>query len=219
MQTLKRGIALLALLFSPLTMAQDLNVQLTDWFSQRLAGFSDDVVVTIRTSPNLLPNCEQPALSVTGSAKLWGHVNVLARCANEKRYLQVNVQATGNYVVAAAPVARGGALGPANITLKRGRLDQLPPRTVLDINQIQDAVSLRDLVPGQPIQLSMLRQAWRIKAGQRVLVVASGDGFSVNAEGQALNNAAVAQNARVRMLSGQVVSGTVDPDGNILINL
>lgn len=126
MQTLKRGIALLALLFSPLTMAQDLNAQLTDWFSQRLAGFSDDVVVTIRTSPNLLPNCEQPALSVTGSAKLWGHVNVLARCANEKRYLQVNVQATGNYVVAAAPVARGGALGPANITLKRGRLDQLP---------------------------------------------------------------------------------------------
>ena len=118
-----------------------------------------------------------------------------------------------------APVARGGTLGPANITLKRGRLDQLPPRTVLDINQIQDAVSLRDLVPGQPIQLSMLRQAWRIKAGQRVLVVASGDGFSVNAEGQALNNAAVAQNARVRMLSGQVVSGTVDPDGNILINL
>lgn len=219
MQTLKRGIALLALLFSPLTMAKDLNAQLTDWFSQRLAGFSDDVVVTIRTSPNLLPNCEQPALSVTGSAKLWGHVNVLARCANEKRYLQVNVQATGNYVVAAAPVARGGALGPANITLKRGRLDQLPPRTVLDINQIQDAVSLRDLVPGQPIQLSMLRQAWRIKAGQRVLVVASGDGFSVNAEGQALNNAAVAQNARVRMLSGQVVSGTVDPDGNILINL
>lgn len=44
-------------------------------------------------------------------------------------------------------------------------------------------------------------------------------GFSVNAEGQAMNNAAVAQNARVRMTSGQIVSGTVDSDGNILINL
>lgn len=219
MQTLKRGIALAALLFSPLTLAQDLNAQLTDWFTQRLAGFSDEVVVTLRTAPNLLPRCESPAFSVTGSAKLWGNVNVLTRCANEKRYLQVNVQATGNYVVAAEPVARGGKLGPASVTLKRGRLDQLPPRTVLDINQIQDAVSLRDLAPGQPIQLTMLRQAWRIKAGQRVLVVASGEGFSVNAEGQALNNAAVAQNARVRMLSGQVVSGTVGPDGNILINL
>ena len=80
-------------------------------------------------------------------------------------------------------------------------------------------MSLRDLAPGQAIQLNMLRQAWRIKAGQRVQVVANGEGFSVNAEGKALNNAAIAQNARVRMLSGQIVSGIVDPDGNILINL
>jgi len=90
---------------------------------------------------------------------------------------------------------------------------------MLDINQAQNAISLRDLVPGQPLQLSMLRQAWLIKAGQRVMVIASGEGFSVNSQGQALNNAAVAQNARVRMTSGQVVSGTVDSDGNILINL
>jgi flagella basal body P-ring formation protein FlgA len=34
-------------------------------------------------------------------------VNVLARCANEKRYLQVAVQATGNYVVAAVPYCPG----------------------------------------------------------------------------------------------------------------
>lgn len=219
MQTFKRGIAVVALLFSPLTLAQDLNSQLTAWFSERLAGFSDEVVVTLRTPPNLLPACEQPALSIAGSAKLWGNVNVLARCGNEKRYLQVNVQATGDYVVAAAPIARGSALNSASVTLKRGRLDQLPPRTVLDINQVQEAVSLRDVVAGQPIQFTMLRQAWRIKAGQRVLVIANGDGFRVNAEGKALNNAAVAQNARVRMLSGQVVSGVVDSDGNILINL
>jgi flagella basal body P-ring formation protein FlgA len=65
----------------------------------------------------------------------------------------------------------------------------------------------------------MLRQAWRIKAGQKVQVIAQGDGFSVNGEGQAMNNASVAQSARVRMASGQVVSGMVGPDGNILINL
>lgn len=68
MQTLKRGFAVAALLFSPLTMAQDINAQLTTWFSQRLAGFSDEVVVTLRSSPNLLPSCEQPAFSMTGSA-------------------------------------------------------------------------------------------------------------------------------------------------------
>ena len=219
MWTLKSGLAATLLLLSPLVQADNLSDQLTAFFTQQLAGFSDDVSVTVRTPTNLLPSCEQPSFSVTGSAKLWGNLNVLARCANEKRYLQVTVQATGNYVVAASPIARGSVLQADSVTLKRGRLDQLPPRTMLDISQAQDSVSLRDMAPGQPIQLSMVRQAWRVKAGQRVMVVANGDGFSVNSEGQALNNAAVAQNARVRMSSGQVVSGTVGSDGNILINL
>ena len=143
----------------------------------------------------------------------------MTNCGNEKRYLQVNVQATGNYVVAAQAIARGTVLTPGSVALKRGRLDQLPPKTMLDISQAQDAVSLRDLSPDQPVQLSMLRQAWRVKAGQRVMVVANGEGFSVNSEGQALNNAAVSQSARVRMSSGQIVSGIVGADGNILINL
>lgn len=219
MRTIKRGLAATLLLLSPLAQADGLQEKLTTFFAQQLAGFSDDVKVTVRTPSNLYPSCEQPSFTVTGTTKLWGNVNVLARCANEKRYLQVAVQATGNYVVAAVPVARGSVLQSNSVTLKRGRLDQLPPRTMLDINQAQNAVSLRDVAPGQAIQLSMLRQAWRVKAGQQVMVVANGDGFSINGEGKALNNAAVAQNARVRMSSGQVVSGTVSADGNILINL
>ncbi|MGS2873584.1 flagellar basal body P-ring formation chaperone FlgA [Enterobacter huaxiensis] len=219
MRTMKRGLAATLLFLSPLVQAEGLQDRLTAFFAQQLAGFSDDVKVSVRTPPNLYPSCEQPSFTVTGTTKLWGNVNVLARCASEKRYLQVAVQATGNYVVAAVPVARGSVLQSSSVTLKRGRLDQLPPRTMLDINQAQDAVSLRDLAPGQAIQLSMLRQAWRVKAGQQVMVVANGEGFSINSEGKALNNAAVAQNARVRMSSGQVVSGTVNSDGNILINL
>ncbi|MEB7541931.1 flagellar basal body P-ring formation chaperone FlgA [Enterobacter huaxiensis] len=219
MRTMKRGLAATLLFLSPLVQAEGLQDRLTAFFAQQLEGFSDDVKVTVRTPPNLYPSCEQPSFTVTGTTKLWGNVNVLARCASEKRYLQVAVQATGNYVVAAVPVARGSVLQSNSVTLKRGRLDQLPPRTMLDINQAQDAVSLRDLAPGQAIQLSMLRQAWRVKAGQQVMVVANGEGFSINSEGKALNNAAVAQNARVRMSSGQVVSGTVSSDGNILINL
>ena len=219
MRTLKSGLAATLLLLSPLVEAENLQDRLTTFFAQQLAGFSDDVSVAVRTPPNLYPSCEQPSFNVTGTTKLWGNVNVLARCANEKRYLQVVVQATGNYVVAAVPIARGTLLQTNSVTLKRGRLDQLPPKTMLDVNQAQEAVSLRDVAPGQPIQLTMLRQAWRVKAGQQVMVVANGDGFSINSEGKALNNAAVAQNARVRMSSGQVVSGTVDSDGNILINL
>lgn len=219
MQNLKRTLTLALALLSPLAVADDLTQQLNAFFVQRLAGFSDAVKVNLRNSGGQMPACDQPALSVMGNNKLWGAQTVQAQCGTEKRYLQVFVEATGNYVVAAQPIARGSLLQPGSVTLKRGRLDQLPPRTMLNINLAQDAVSMRDLVPGQAIQLSMLRQSWRVKAGQKVQVIASGEGFSVNGAGQALNNAAVAQNARVRMPSGQVVSGQVDPDGNILINL
>src|SRR5690606_26776353 len=138
MQTLKRGLMATFLLFSPLVQADGLQDQLNTFFAQKLAGFSDEVVVTVRTPPNLYPSCEQPSFTVTGTTRLWGNVNVLARCANEKRYLQVAVQATGNYVVAAVPIPRGSLLQPDSVTLKRGRLDQLPPRTMLDINQAQE---------------------------------------------------------------------------------
>lgn len=206
-------------LISPTLLASPLESGLTAFFAARLAGVSDDVTVAIKTPANLWPACEQPQFSLPGNARLWGNLSVQARCGADKRYLQVNVQANGDYVVAAQPVPRGATLNAGAVRLMRGRLDQLPPRAMLTLNQAQDAVTLRDLAPGQPIVLSMVRQAWRVKAGQRVQVVATGDGFSINSEGQALNNAAVAQNARVRMASGQVVSGTVGADGNILISL
>jgi flagella basal body P-ring formation protein FlgA len=51
------------------------------------------------------------------------------------------------------------------------------------------------------------------------MVIASGDGFDASGEGKALNNAARSQSVRVRMGNGQIVSGKVREDGNILITL
>lgn len=70
--------------------------------------------------------------------------------------------------------------------------------------------SLRDLSPDQPIQLTHFSPgAWRVKTGQRVNVIASGDGFSANA-GSGAEQCDVPAGARVRMISGQVVSGVDD---------
>ena len=209
--------ALLA--FGPLAHAADIQTQLTDFFTQRLTGFSTEVSVSLRNAQNLKLTCDEPAFTTPGNSRLWGNLTVLAQCGNAKQYLQVSVQAMCEYVVAAAPIVRGTPIEAQSVTLMRGRLDQLPPRTMLTLAQAEDAISLRDVAIGQPIQLSMVRQSWRVKAGQKVMVIAQGDGFSINSEGQALNNAAVAQSARVRMPSGQVVSGQVNTDGNILINL
>ncbi|TNV21963.1 flagellar basal body P-ring formation protein FlgA [Buttiauxella sp. B2] len=219
MSGLKTWSIIALLLACPQVFASILDAPLSQFFQQRLAGISDEVSVVVKTPDAQLPPCPLPDFSMPGNGRLWGNVSVLARCGNDKRYIQAEVRATGNYVVATQVLPRGSVINESLVQLKRGRLDQLPPRAMLDISQASNAVTLRDIAPNQPILLSMVRQSWRVKAGQRVQVVAAGEGFSVNSEGKALNNAAVAQNARVRMDSGQVVNGVVDLDGNILINL
>lgn len=219
MKRVKIWAGITALLGSYCASAGQLDAPLTQFFQQRLAGISDEVTVKVKTPDAQLPLCPQPEFVMPANGRLWGNVSVMVRCGSDKRYLQAEVAAKGTYVVAAQALARGTVLNQSNVQLKRGRLDQLPPRTMLDLRQAANATTLRDIAPNQPIMLSMVRQSWRVKAGQRVQVVAAGEGFSINGEGKALNNAAVAQNARVRMASGQIVSGTVDADGNILINL
>ena len=51
MRTFKRGLAAALLLLSPLVQAEGLEDQLNAFFAQKLAGFSDDVRVTVL--PNL----------------------------------------------------------------------------------------------------------------------------------------------------------------------
>lgn len=84
MLTIKRSVAIIAILFSPLSTASNLTSQLHNFFSAQLAGVSDEVRVSIRTAPNLLPPCEQPLLSMSNNSRLWGNVNVLARCGNDR---------------------------------------------------------------------------------------------------------------------------------------
>ena len=98
-------------------------------------------------------------------------------------------------------------------------LDTLPPRALTEAGKALGAVSLRNISPGQPLTLAMLRRAWIIKAGQSVQVNAQGEGFNISGSGKAMNNAAAEDSVRVRMASGQIVSGVVGDDGAIRITL
>lgn len=219
MRHLRIGIAIAVIMTSPLGLAADITSLLLPYFQQRLAGISDEVSVEIKTDPAHLLSCESPDFSTPGNSRLWGNMSVMMRCGNDKRFIQVQVGAVGNYVVATRSLPRGSTMNAQSVALKRGRLDSLPTQVLTLTDQAINAVTLRDITPDMPLTRSMIRLPWRVKAGQQVRVIANGDGFSVNSEGRALNNVATGQHARVRMDSGQIVSGLVDSDGNILINL
>ncbi|MCS3433587.1 flagellar basal body P-ring formation chaperone FlgA [Klebsiella sp. BIGb0407] len=219
MRYLSLGIAFAAIMASQFSYASDIKTQLLPYFQQRLAGVSDEVSIELKTSPTHLLRCENPVFSTPANSRLWGNISVLMRCGSDKRFIQVQVGAIGHYVVATRSVPRGTILDSQSLTLKRGKLENLPAQALTLTEQAVNAVTLRDITPDMPLTRSMIRQPWLVKAGQQVQVVASGEGFSVNSEGRALNNVIAGQQARVRLNSGQIISGKVDADGNILINL
>lgn len=211
-------VTLLTLAALPASAA-DLSGQLTQFFKARDAQHASGMTVEIKTPQAQWPTCDAPQFSLPGNSRLWGSMSVAATCGDTRRFLQVQVQVTGEYLVATRLLTRGSTVSVGDFRLQNGRLDTLPARALFDTESVADAVVLRDIQPGQPVTLSMMRQPWRVKAGQSVMVIASGEGFNASGEGKALNNAILAQSVRVRMGNGQVVSGKVDADGNILISL
>lgn len=202
--------------------AGDLTAQLNQFFKSRYGETgqnADTLSVVVKTPQSQWPDCAAPQFSLPGNSRMWGNMSVAANCDQNRRYIQVQVQMTGDYLVAARRVIRGGTLTADDVKIQRGRLDTLPARTVMSAEEVTDAVALRDIIPGQPLTLMMVRQPWRVKAGQNVTVTANGGGFSISSEGRAMNNATTAQLVRVRMSSGQIVSGKVGADGIILITL
>ncbi|RWR01930.1 flagellar basal body P-ring biosynthesis protein FlgA [[Pantoea] beijingensis] len=216
---MRRALSLIVGMLSLQTHAADLPRQLEQFFKTRDVVHAAELSVVIRTPASQWPQCPTPQFSLPGNGRLWGHMSVAVNCDQERRYLQVEVQATGEYLVAAQHVTRGTAVSAADLRLKQGRLDRLPARTLLTQGEALNAISLRDLQPDQPITAVMIRQPWRVKAGQQVTVIARGEGFSAVAEGRAMNNATATQAVRVRMGNGQIVSGKATADGNILISL
>ncbi|WP_343551884.1 flagellar basal body P-ring formation chaperone FlgA [Pantoea sp.] len=219
---MRRMFTLLAPLWLALALpsyAADLTAQLTQFFQARDPQHAAGMTVVIRTPQAQWPTCDTPELQLPGNSRQWGNISIAANCDQNRRFLQVQVQVTGQYLVASRQVARGSNLSADDVRLETGRLDELPARALTDNSGVIDAVALRDIPPGQAVTATMVRQPWRVKAGQNVMVVASGNGFNASSEGRALNNASAAQMVRVRMGNGQVVSGRVDADGNILISL
>lgn len=200
-------------------MAADLDSQIAAFFSLHYANSTVQVKTQVITPQEQWPVCVDPQISLPANGRAWGRLSLSVRCAEVRRFVQTEVQVTGNYWVAARSIHSGSALTQADLQQKTGRLDTLPVRVVLNAKQALGAVSLRNINPGQPLTFTMIRRAWVIRAGQNVQVLAQGSGFNASSSGKAMNNAAAEDNVRVRMASGQIVSGVASEDGSIRLML
>lgn len=218
-KTLALGLLLVSQLFTHQAVAADLSAQVDQFFQQQYPDKESQVNVIIKTPQSQWPQCEMPEITLPTNARPWGNISLSVRCEGVRRFIQTQVQVSGRYAVASRQLAAGAKITAQDVEMKQGRLDTLPPGALLEPQFAQGAVSLRQIHAGQPLTRNMLRRLWVIKSGQDVQVLAQGEGFNVNSHGKAMNNAAIQDSVRVRMPSGQIVSGVVADDGTIRIML
>lgn len=193
------------------------------FLQQQSAGLPGKIDITVAPAfPRGLSECAALEPFMPSGARLWGRMTVGVRCAGERPwtiYLQARVALRATYYLAARAMAPGEVLTAADLVARDGDLTGLPQAIVTDPSQAVGSVSLVRIAGGMPLRRDMLKSASAVAIGQTVRVVAAGDGFSISAEGSAMNNASPGQQVRVKTANGQVISGIVKDGATVEIQL
>lgn len=216
------GYALTCMLLLSATQAaaeETLTARLTAFMQRQFTPAPLSLRVEVITPAERRLTCAPPLFSLPARTRVMGNLSLRMVCGGQTRYLQISVQVTDRYLVAARPIAARQTLSADDIDWRTGRLDLLPVPPLRDRDAVTGSVSERIIGSGQPLTAAMLRRAWLIHSGQRVTVIAGGDGFALHSLGQALGNGAANDTIRVKMDSGQQVSGTVTTAGQVRVIL
>ncbi|WP_071608970.1 flagellar basal body P-ring formation chaperone FlgA [Entomohabitans teleogrylli] len=177
--------------------------------------------VTLLTPEKQLAGlCDNPTLSLSGSDKrLAGNRSVIARCGAQRRFIQVRINAHGKWWTPNRTIRAGEAIQAQDLQPQQGVMDSLPAELALNKADIVGRIATRVLSPGQPLVESQLRQRWKVRTGDHIELLATGEGFTIRTTGTALDNAALDQTLRIRTRSGQIVTGKAVSAGKATIYL
>ena len=199
---------------------EPLRSQIEQWLNTRQPVRSDAPlnrqVTLITPAAQLAGLCAQPQLSINaGDRRLTGNKTVTATCGKQRRFIQIKVQASGNWFVSRRQLAAGTVIAMEDIQPQSGSADFLPPGVLFSAAEIVGQTATRVIQPGQPLQQNQLRKPWRISHGQQVDTLVQSQGFSVRSRAKALTNAAVGDMLRLRTHSGKIISGKVTASGQV----
>lgn len=203
----------------PLEDSESIRRAALAFLQQQAAGLPGRTTVTVAPAfARGLAACATLEPFLPTGARLWGRTTVGVRCAGARPwtlYLQAKLAVEATYYVASRPIMPGTALTAADLIARDGDLTLLPLAVITDPSQAIGAITLSSVAAGLPLRQDMLKSAASVTAGQRVRVVAAGQGFTISAEGSVLSNAAPGQQVQVRMAAGQIVTAIVKDAGTV----
>lgn len=193
--------------------------QLRTELAMPLQRLADDYELTLSWSDarkQQLNDCVVASLSLPEDAQLRrGRALVSVTCEDSPRphYVPVTVALLGTYYVLADSVSAGARITAEHIQAVQGDLTRLPHQAVRDPALIIGQQARRSLVADTVIQASFLQAPVVVERGQNVTVIASGAGFELRQEGQALDAGGVNEIIRVRLENKNLLSVKVTGPG------
>lgn len=147
---------------------------------------------------------------------LWGRLAVGVQCDDgQVRYITAEIRVFGDYLTAAQNLPRGATVQPGMLSRKRGELNRLPARALLDTADALGLVTRHRLAKGAILQQQHLERPLLVKRGQPVQVHTGGRGFRVTLQGEALDAGGTGETVRVRFDRRRVVEARVIGPGKL----
>ena len=164
------------------------------------------------------PACPKLETFLPPGGKLLGNSMIGVRCPGKNGwtlFVPVHIKVSASLLIANKPLQQGHVLHAGDLASQNGEMAQAGILT--DPLQAIGKVLKYNIGAGQVLKQDMLRAPYAVTQGQTVQLQTEGAGFKISSEGRALNNAAEGQTVQIRTLSGQVVSGTAQPDGTVSV--
>ncbi|EKT58555.1 flagellar basal body P-ring formation chaperone FlgA [Providencia sneebia] len=206
------------LLFFSSIVESSLSEYINDYF-HKIYPAPYQVSVTINTSKAYWPKCEKPKILSPIGRRFAGTISLPVQCDKQTQFIQLAVNVTTGYYVAAHNIERNKAIQLADLIEKKGLLHQLPDNVVINKMSLQGDITLQKIYSDQILTHSLFRKPWAIKSGQLVYVFVNGNNFSVKYEGRAMSNAKLGDDIRILLLNGQTIHGKALENGSVMITI
>lgn len=167
-----------------------------------------------RESPRL-PSCKTPlGIEFANGVKSQGWSALSVRCTGVwERIVQIRLYAWQRYLVAARNLMPGQSLTAEDLMWVEGERASSGDVVVQDLSVILGQELRRPLAKGAPLYLNSLRPVTVIKQGSKMMLLLRGQGFEIEVEGKALDNAPMGGSVRVMVKEGTIIPAKVTAPG------
>ncbi|MEI8362936.1 MAG: flagellar basal body P-ring formation chaperone FlgA [Betaproteobacteria bacterium] len=207
-------------------LSQNLSVvkaKIAEFLETQTIGYPGKVTVRAGAiDPNMkLAQCPDLQVFLPAGSRAWGKTSVGVRCNAPSVwtiYVQATVNVAAQYLVSAAPLAQGQVVTSQDLLFESGDLTQMPAGVFTDQAQAIGRIVNISMNVGTVLRQEMLKITPVVQQGQTVTLTTVGKGFTISAEGRAVNKANEGQVVQVKVASGQVITGIARNGGQVEVN-